>query len=327
MFRYRDEDGRRRSPAAAILIAALASVLSFSPAARADPVNEFNVQLKDIKPGGSYTIVYTANTYDTTGERPPQMTSNSLRLASGVTIRRPFLRSRYRCDVPRMRDIVLENPERSPVRSKRFANLAATLDRIRDELTPAEVAVVEHCVRARIGQGVAVADARPFTLDPVPAKLTLYLAKATEKGAIASIGVIAVLDERAKPYREKRLLRLLGALSFSANIFEESSAGGRYGYRLALPTPPIGLVLDVKISLAEVRVTVSGLTRETKVVSCVRRAGGRCREKKVTTQRTFWLTQPKCPATSRLGFEASYTYETGLQMARKIEVPCPRFHP
>ena len=162
--------------------------------------------------------------------------------------------------------------------------------------------------------GRRAADTRPFVADPVPAKLTLYLSKATEKGAIASIGVLAVLDETSKPYREKRLLRLIGAPAFHANIFNEPSADGRYGYRLALPTPPTGLVLGVKISLAEVRVTAPGLTGETKVVSCVRRAGGRCRQKKVTTQKTFWLTQPKCPATSRLGFEASYRYETGLRV-------------
>ena len=118
MFRYRDEDGRRRSPATAILIGAvMAWVLSLSRSAGAEPVNEFNVQIKDIRPGGSYTIVFTANSYDTTGEQPPQVTSNSLRLASGVTIRPQFLSSRYRCDVPRMRDILIENPERSPVRS------------------------------------------------------------------------------------------------------------------------------------------------------------------------------------------------------------------
>ena len=226
-----------------------------------------------------------------------------------------------------MRDILLENPERSPVRSARFADLAATLGRIRDELTPAEVAIVERCIRAQIGQGVVTADTRPYIADPVPAKLTLYLSKATEKGAIASIGVLAVLDESSKPYREKRLLRLLGPPAFYANIFNEPSADGRYGYRIALPTPPTGLVLDVKISLAEVSVTVPGLTGETKVVSCARPAGGRCRKRKVATHRTFWLTQPRCPATSQLGFEASYTYATGLQVTKKLEVPCPRFQP
>ena len=326
MFCNRDEDGTTSSTARATFVCAVAAcLLSLSAMAGADPVNDFNVQIKDIEPGGSYTIVFTANSYDTTGEQPPQVTSNSLRLASGVTIRPQFLSSRYRCDVTRMRDVLLENPESSPVRSKRFANLAATLERIRDQITPAEVAIVEKCIRAQIGQGVVVADTRPFIADPVPAKLTLYLSKATEKGAIASIGVLAVLDESSKPYREKRLLRLLGPPAFYANIFNEPSADGRYGYRVALPTPPAGLVLDVKISVAEVRVTVPGLTDETKVVRCVRRAGGRCRKTKVTTHRTFWLMQPKCPATSQLGFEASDTYVTGLQTTKKVEVPCPRF--
>ncbi len=326
MFRTRGEDGTSDSTARVTLFCVLvACVLSLAATAGAAPVNDFNLQIKNIKRGGGYTIVFSANAYDTTGQQPPQVTSSSLRLASGVTIRRQFLSGRYRCDVSRMRDVLLENPEPARARSARFADPAATLKRIRRRLTRAEVAIVETCVRARIGQGVAVADTRPFIADPIPAKLTLYLSKATEKRAIASLGVLAALDESSKAYRAKRLLRLLGPLSFHANVFNEPSADGLYGYRLALPTPPSRLVLDIKMSLAEVRVTAPGLTEKKRVVTCVRSARGRCLGKKVTTKRTFWLTQPKCPATSRLGFETSYAYETGLRMTKKLQVPCPRF--
>ena len=53
---------------------------------------------------------------------------------------------------------------------------------------------------------------------PIPAKLTLYLSKGTEKGAIASFGVLAVLDETSRPYKEIGLLQSLGPLSFSTNV-------------------------------------------------------------------------------------------------------------
>lgn len=326
MFGSDDDAGTSAWPATRRFACALAVLfLSLTAVAGADPVNDLNIQIKDVKPDGRYTVVFSANSYDTGGQQPPHVTSNSLRMASGLRIRPQFLGSRYRCDVTRMRDIILVNPERSPARSQRFADLAATLKRIRKKLTRAEVAVVETCIRAQIGKGVAVADTRPFVAEPVPAKLTLYLSKATAKGAIASVGVIAVLDETSKAYREQRLLRLLGALSFEAHVFDEPSADGRYGYRLALPTPPTGLVLDVKVSFAEVRVTAPGLTARRKLVKCVRRVRGKCRQRRVTTMSTFWLTQPKCPATSKLGFETSYTYETGLKLTSTIQIPCPRF--
>ena len=322
-----EHDMRNLTAIASVACALVACFLSLIAMAGAAPVNEPNIQIKDVRPGGGYTIVFSANSYDTTGQQPPRLTSSSLRLAAGVTIRPQFLSSRYQCDAPKLSEIVVVNPEKSIAQSKRFANLAATLRRIRKKLTRVEVAIVEACIRAEIGQGVVVTDTRPFVADPIPAQLTLYLSKPTQKGAIASLGVLVTLDESAKSYREKSLLRLLGPITFYANIFNEPSADGLYGYRLALPTPPTNLVLDVKISLAEVRVTARGLTQEKKVVTCVRRAGAACRGRKVTTQRTFWLTQPKCPVTGQLGFETSYTYETGLQITKKVDVPCPRFQP
>jgi hypothetical protein len=326
MLRSRDRHRRSRAAAAIAVTVAVGFASAFGAVAHADPVDDFNVQLKDIKPSGAYTVVFTANQYDTSGERPPQVTANSLRLAAGLTIRPQFLTSRYRCDVTRMRDIVLENPEKKgPPRSKRFADLGRTLAAIRGELTASEIAVVRRCIHARIGQGTATADARPFTSDTVPAKLTLYLAKPALKGAIASIGVLAAIDESSKAYAEQRLLRLPGPAAFSADIFNEPSRDGRYGYRIALPTPPTGLVLNVKFSLTEISVTAPGLTERTNVVTCARRAGGRCTKTKVATRSTFWLTQPKCPASGTLPFEASYAYETGFRTTKSIAVPCPRF--
>ncbi|HMS63287.1 MAG TPA: hypothetical protein PKD63_13485, partial [Solirubrobacteraceae bacterium] len=58
-----------------ILVSALLlALLSPAAIAQAAPVQEFNVQLKDVKPDGRYTIVFTANSFDTSGEPPPLLT-------------------------------------------------------------------------------------------------------------------------------------------------------------------------------------------------------------------------------------------------------------
>ena len=132
---------------------------------------------------------------------------------------------------------------------------------------------MENCIRAQIGTGVVVADTRPFIEDPIPAKLFLYLSKPSEKGQIASFGVMAVLDESSKPYREIGLLQSLGPLSFTTGVYDDPTPDGRYGLRLALPAGPVGIV---KISLAELRVTTPGISQVSKTITCVKRAGGRC---------------------------------------------------
>ena len=74
--------------------------------AHADPVQEFNVQLKDVKPDGRYTIVFTANSFDTSGEPPPLLTSNTVSFAAGVKIKPAFLTS----DVPVRRQQAARRP-------------------------------------------------------------------------------------------------------------------------------------------------------------------------------------------------------------------------
>ena len=56
------------------------------PAALAEPVQQFSIQLKDLTADGRYSVVYTSNAFDTTGEAPPALEEASLRLATGMTI-------------------------------------------------------------------------------------------------------------------------------------------------------------------------------------------------------------------------------------------------
>src|SRR6185503_10961179 len=99
---------------ARVLLTALVALLSLTASAAAEPVQEFNVQIKDARADGRYTIVFSSNSYDTSGEQPPLVTSNSVRFAKGVQIRKEFLNSRYRCDVPRLRDVLTGYEEPTP---------------------------------------------------------------------------------------------------------------------------------------------------------------------------------------------------------------------
>ena len=61
-------------------------------AALAEPVQQFNVQLKNVTADGRYSVVYTSNSFDTTGDAPPGAQPRpSLRLAKGMTIKPEFL--------------------------------------------------------------------------------------------------------------------------------------------------------------------------------------------------------------------------------------------
>lgn len=305
---------------ALLLAATLMAAMAFSAAARAEPVQEFGFQIKDIAPGGAYTIVFRANSFDTTGAPPPLVTENNLRLAAGVTIRPEFLKKDYQCNVEHVRDALLAREPGRPY-TQRLENLAATLKRTRKTIRPGLAPGVETCIRAQVGRGSVLADARPSFVDPAPANLFIYLAKPTVKGAKAALGVLVVLDEKSVFFKNNPFLQTL-RLTFTVNIFDEPTPDGLYGYKLVLPG---GGAAGVRVSLAEIQVTTPGLSQVKKTVTCLKKRKGKCVKKKVTTKKTFWLTQPACPTTGQLGFEAFYKYETGATTTKTGQIPCPLF--
>ena len=305
-----------------ILVSALLLILLVPAAvAQADPVQEFNVQLKDVKPDGRYTIVFSANSFDTSGEPPPLLTSNVVRFAAGVSVRKEFLTKDYTCDVARLRDALLVADEPGYF-FKRLDNLAATYKRVKNRMGAADRKITQTCIRSQIGAGSVVVDARTVGIgDPIPAKLYLYLAKPAAPGALTSFGIFAVLDE------SRPSVQALGGLStlklvFSTDLFNEPSPDGVYGYKLVLPTGS-----GLRISVAELKVTTPGITRTTVKKTCLAKKAGRCVKPKVTTNRLFWLTPPTCPASGQATFQSTYGYETGLVTDKTIQVPCPRFQP
>ena len=72
----------------AVFRSVLLALVALASVAHTDPVPKFSVQLKDVKADGRYTIVFSSNSYDTSGEQPPQVMSNLVRFAAGVSIRR-----------------------------------------------------------------------------------------------------------------------------------------------------------------------------------------------------------------------------------------------
>ncbi len=303
-----------------ILVSALVFMFVL-PAAlvQAEPVQEFNVQLKDVRPDGRYTIVFTANSFDTSGQPPPLLTSNAVRFAAGVNIKKQFLTRDYNCNVGKLRDALL-NASEPGYFFKRLDNLPATYKRVRDQLDAAQRKVVETCIRSQIGSGSVVVDARTVGIgDPLPAKLYLYLSKPQVKGASSSFGIFAVLDESRESVRALGSLATL-KLVFSTDLFNEPSEDGLFGYRMVLPTGS-----GLRISVAELKVTAPGITRTTVKKRCLTRRKGKCVKSKATTTRDFWLTQPTCPASGQVTFRSDYGYETGLATEKTIQVPCPRF--
>lgn len=306
-----------------ILVSALLlALLAPAAIAQAEPVQEFNVQLKDVKADGRYTIVFTANSFDTTGEVPPLLTANTVRFAAGVSIRKEFMTAAYQCDVGKLREGLVAASE-SGYFFRRLDNLPATYKRVRGQMTPEQRRVTETCIRSQIGAGSVVVDARTLGLpDPLPAKLYLYLTKPQVKGAFASFGIFAVLDE-SKPAIQS--LGSLGTLKlvFSTDLYDEPSADGLYGIKMVLPTGS-----GLRISVAELKVTTPGITKQTIKKTCVTKRKGRCvKSRSRVISSLFWLTQPTCPATGQVNFRSDYGYETGLATQKTIQVPCPRFQP
>ena len=81
----------------------------------------------------------------------------------------------------------------------------------------------------------------------------------------------------------------------------------------------------LRISVAELKVTTPGITKTTVGTECVKKRGRKCVKSTSKVTRSFWLTQPTCPASGQVAFRSDYGYETGLATERTIQVPCPRF--
>lgn len=292
----------RRSILGGAVLAAL-SALAVAVAV-AEPVQQFSVQLKDLTADGRYSVVYTSNAFDTTGEAPPALNEASLRLARGMTIKKEFLRPDRLCDIAKFSGYLFQKRPKGTSYAKAVDDFPKGADRIARQLPKFARPVVTTCRATFLGRGTAVVDGRPRYPAPIPAKFSLFLTKPTAKGAIAGIGVVSHYD-RTSPIAVNELRYTVLQPIFVLNVFNDPTPDGQYGYRVRLLTERTS---GFRFSVAELRVESKGI------------AGRTSRGPK-----DFWATPPRCPASGQVPFRAEFEYVGGLKSSTAIKVPCPRF--
>jgi hypothetical protein len=267
--------------------------------ALAVPVQQFNVQLKNVKPDGRYSVVYTSNSFDTTGDAPPALSEAFLRLAKGMTIKPEFLQPSRLCDTAKFAGFLFQKLPPGTTYAQRLDAFPKGIARIEKPLNAGAREIVETCRGAFLGRGKATVDARPLYPDPIPARFSLFLTKPTAKGAIVGIGVVSHYD-RTSPIalNEPRYIGLQPI--FTLNVFNDPTPDGLFGYKIRLLTQRAA---GFRFSVADLRVESPGITRAGK----------------------FWATPPKCPKSGQVPFRADYEYVGGLSGSTTVKVPCPRF--
>jgi hypothetical protein len=295
------------------IIAALVVLASLSAVAMAQAVvvQEFSFQVKDIKKWGAYTVVFTSRSYDPSGGIPAELDQNYLRLHKGATVPKVFRNKKYYCEAKKLVDKV-----RLEKGSGRFTPYLEKLLRGKKKQPKSAKNLVEVCRYARIGTGRVLVDARPFEQRPIPADLQMFWTKPAP-GAVAAFAIVGIPDERVPVVAENPTVRET-VPTINANFYSEPTPNGLYDYKLVLPTGPIN---GIRISVAEVKVTTTGITHIKK--TCAKKRRGKCVKRK--TKRSFWFTEPPCPPSGQLSFEAFYGYKTEPDQLKTVTIPCPDF--
>jgi hypothetical protein len=305
-----------------IVLASAVLALLVSAAALAYPVQEFSFQVKDIKPGGRFTIIYSSRTYDSSGGIPPLLRESYVRLPLGAVVRKEFLKKKYYCDAGKLIKDLQAAPEQSMQFARRVDKLAATIKRIRSRLDAKALRNAETCSRSRVGEGTAQLDARPSFDELIPAVFYIFVGKGSERGAVASAQIIGMPDQNSAVVKKLSIAVQQTRVPLVLNLFNEPTEG-KYGYKLVLPTGPIA---GLNISIAEVRAVAPGITLRKKKVTCIKRKHGRCIRKKVKKTNLFWFTTPKCPPSGKLSFLGFYGYDDPIpDITKTFEIPCPSF--
>lgn len=308
-----------------VVLAAALALLALPAVALAEPVQQFSFQLTDLEPGGRFTLLFNARTFDTTGGVPPSPTVNFLRLPAGAELRREFRTRRYACNGQKLRDDITRDidPKGTPF-YKRVANLRPfirSMARSRSRRARSALANARTCERARIGVGSARIDARasiPALDQLIPAHFSMFLSRPRARGGVASFTVVGAADERAPIVRRYPIVAGVH-VALNATFFDDPSADGRFGYRLDLPT---GQVAGFTVSIAELSVRTTGLTLRRG--TCLARRRGRCVRRQRRT--AFWFTTPPCPSSGRLSILNHFEYaDASLNVTKTVDLACPRF--
>jgi hypothetical protein len=312
-----------------VLLLALAGLALAAPAvAQAEPVQQFSFQVKDIKPGGRFTLIFNARTFDTTGNPPPTPTQNYLRLPAGAALRKQFLNRRFFCDGPALRTAIDTMDFSGVPFTKRVMNLKPFIRDLkihgRSARAKKALANAQACDRARIGFGTVRVDAResfPTITDVIRGTFATFFSRATVPGAIAGFTVLGAADED-QPIVKRRSFEVITGVhvAINANFFNDPTPDGLYGYRLELPP---GDINGFKVSLAELNATTTGLSILRG--ECLKRnARGRCVKRQRRT--LFWFNTPKCPPSGSLSIQEFFAYPAPAPSStRTIQLACPQF--
>jgi hypothetical protein len=175
------------------------------------------------------------------------------------------------------------------------------------------------CASSHFATGTMVIDARPAIADAFGVSVDLFLAEGKERGAKAAV-VVLVKSNDYTPFYDYEVLR--------GYLFKGSTAGGRFGYYLELPTHLTPILPEVILRLAEFRLKMRGLTLTKHVSTCVKRtlgSHGRCVSKGTRSKRIFWIRTPDCPRTKKVSFGADYAFEGASPIYKRRKVSCRRF--
>ncbi len=309
-----------------LLLLALAGLALGAPAvAQAEPVNQFNFQVTNIKSGGRFTLLFHAQTFDTTGGVPPTPTSNYLRIPKGATLRKQFLTSRYFCNGPQLRtDIDTMDFSGTPF-TKRIQNLKPfirMLQHTRGAAAKRALANAQSCDRGRIGGGTGKVDARnvsPKLDELINITFALFLSRPTEHGAVAGFYAIGAADENQDIVKRRTFEVLTGVhAALAANFVNDPT--GPYGYRLDLPR---GDVNGFRVSIAQLDVTTSGLSL-VKGTCLKQNKKGKCVSRQKRT--IFWFTIPPCPPSGAFSFQEFFGYDPPTpSTTNTVQFACPSF--
>jgi len=299
-----------------VALASTLAILAAAAVAQGVVVQQFSFQIKDIRSWGGYTVVFNSRSYEPSGGIPDELKQNYLRLPVGATVPKLFRKKRFYCEAKKLVDQV-----RMDKGSGRFTPYINKLLKGKKTIPKNNRNLIKTCRFARIGTGRVLVDARPFEERPIPADLMMFWTKPAP-GAVAAFAIVGIPDERVPVVQENPTVRETVPV-INANFYSEKTPDGLFDYKLVLPTGPVN---GIRVSVAEVKVTTTGLTYTKKTKKCVKKRGRKCVRRKTKTKRTFWFTQPPCPPSGKLTFEAFYGYDTAPDELRRSEIPCPDFN-
>ena len=275
-------------------------------------VQEFSFQVKDIKKWGAYTVVFSSRSYDPSGGIPDELDQNYLRLPKGATVPKVLRNKKYYCEAKKLVDKV-----RMDKGSGRFTPYLEKLLKGKKK-QPKQLEEPDRGVQVRAHrQGPRAGGRAPVRGAADPGRPADVLDQA-RAGAVAAFAIVGIPDETFPVVKENPTVRET-VPTINVNFYSEPTPDGLYDYKLVLPTGPIN---GIRISVAEVKVTTTGITHTKKTVH--EEAAREVREDQdqahVLVHRAAVPAQRPAQASRR-----STGTRTEPDQLKKVTIPCPDF--